>query len=77
MARIGRRSDELLDGDDLLALVVEELEFRQTDEDGHAVPQLVAHLPAASDDLLGWDPVEPLRYAAHELDATTRDDVGF
>lgn len=49
----GAAADVLLDGDGLAVLVVEEMQFREFQEDGLAVAQLELLLAAAADDLLG------------------------
>ena len=65
----------LIDGDGLAALVVVEVHFRQSHENGLAVAHFKFCLDAAADDLFRRYAVNPLRPRTHELDAAAGDDV--
>ena len=57
----GPTADVLVDADRLAFLVVDEVEFRQANQNGRALAHLVLRLDAAADDLLGGDAVDRLR----------------
>ncbi len=70
----GPATDVLVDADGLAALVVIEIQLRQTHEHRLAVAHFKLRLDAAADDLLRRDAVNLFRPRAHELDAAAGDD---
>ena len=59
----------LVDADGFPFFVVDEVEFRDFDDDGFAVTQFVGCFDTASDDLFRWDTVGLFGEHAHEVDA--------
>ena len=73
----GADTDVLMNADRLSGLVVDEVEFRQPQQDGLAVDDLVFDLDLRADDLLWRDAVDLSDPGAHEFYAAAGDDVGL
>src|SRR5689334_16918947 len=67
--RDGPAADVLLDADWFSGLVVDEVDFRQAQDDGPAVTQFVFCLAAAAHNLFRRNAVDLFRPWPHELDA--------
>src|SRR5208283_5662006 len=70
-------ADELIDADRLASLVVDEIEFRQTEKLRFAIAYLELSLDGRSHDLFRRHAIDPLGPRPHELDAATRHDKGL
>ena len=64
-------ADELIDADRLASLVIDKVEFRQSEKLRPAIAHLELRLDRRSHDLFRRHAVDPLGPRTHELDATT------
>ena len=70
----GTAADVLVDANRLVTLVINEVQLRQTHENGFAIAHFKLRLDAATDDLPRRNAINPLRPRAHEFDAPAGND---
>ncbi len=70
-------ADVLLNADGFAGLVIDEIQLRQSHDDGLTVAHFILRLDAAADDLVRRDAIDAFRPRPHELDAAAGDDEGL
>ena len=79
LPKAGNRTaaDGLMDADGLTRMIVDEIDLRKPEQDGHPAADLVIHLRTAANNLFRGNPVDTFDPRPHELDTAAGDDIGF